>query len=241
MKVSVILPARNEADRIAQTIQALLKGKPEEISDAEIIVVDDASEDGTSEVARLAGATKVIRLDRRGGKGSALEKGMKEAEGEVFLFVDSDLGETAGRMWELVIPVMRGEADMTIAAPPPDPSGGGFGFVKKFSAWAIELTTGFRPSAPISGQRAISGKVLERISLEKGYAVETALTIDAIRAGFRVVEIPVPFKHRALGKSWRGFLHRAKQFWDILWAVLPRILNKAFPESSSRFQRWRFR
>lgn len=52
MLISAIIPARNEADRIALTIQSLLKSKPEEFSDAEIVVIDDASDDGTSEVAK---------------------------------------------------------------------------------------------------------------------------------------------------------------------------------------------
>jgi len=226
MLISAIIPARNEADRIALTIQSLLKSKPEEFSDAEIVVIDDASDDGTSEVAKKAGATKVIRLNRHGGKGAALRKGIEEAGGDVILFVDADLGETAGKIWQIATPVISGEADMAIAAPPPDPSGGGFGLVKKFSAWAIRKTTGFKPSAPLSGQRAIKRQVLKRVSIANGYAVETALTIDAIKAGFRVVEIPVTFGHRALGKSWHGFLHRAKQLWDIFWAVLPRLLRR---------------
>jgi glycosyltransferase involved in cell wall biosynthesis len=225
MRISVIVPARNEADRIALTIQSLLKNKPEGFTEVEIIVVDDASEDETSEIAKRSGATKVIRLNRHGGKGAALRKGIEDAGGDVILFVDADLGETAGNVWQIVAPIIDGKADMTIAVPPPDPSGGGFGLVKKFAAWAIKTTTGFNPTAPLSGQRAIKREVLERVSIANCYAVETALTIDAIRSGFRVVEIPITFGHRALGKSWRGFLHRAKQFWDIFWAVLPRLLR----------------
>ena len=226
MRISVIIPARNEADRIALTIQALLESKPERFTDVEIIVVDDASEDETSKIAERSGATKVIRLNRHGGKGAALRKGFEEAKGDVILFVDADLGEMAGNIWRIVEPVVRGEADMAIAAPPPDPFGGGFGLVKKFSAWAIRTITGFKPTAPLSGQRAIRREVLERVSMANGYAVETALTVDAIKAGFRVVEVTTNFGHRSLGKSWRGFLHRAKQFWDILWAVIPRLLRR---------------
>ncbi len=225
MKVSVIIPARNEADRIGLTIKALLESKPKEIGKVEIVVVDDASKDETSEVAKRAGATKVIRLRRHGGKGAALRKGISEATGNVLLFVDADLGETASGMWELVKPVINGETDMAIAAPPSDPAGGGFGFVKKFSAWAIRTATGFVASAPLSGQRAIKRSVLEKVSIADGYAVETVLTIDAIKAGFRVMEVPTTLSHRALGKSWRGFIHRAKQFWDIFRATIPRLLK----------------
>lgn len=224
--VSVIIPARNEADKIGLTISTLLKSKPPEVSEVEIIVVDDASKDETGEVAKQAGAMKVIRLTKHSGKGAALRKGVEGAKGDILLFVDADLGKTAAGIWQVVLPVLKGEAEMAIAAPPPDPAGGGFGFVKAFSAWAIRTTTGFNPTAPISGQRAVKRSVLQRVSLANGYAVETALTIDAIRAGFRVVEVPVTFGHRALGKSFKGFVHRAKQLFDIVGAVLPRLLKK---------------
>ncbi len=229
MRVSIIIPARNEADRIAQTITALLSSKPKEVTALEIIVVDDASEDTTSEVATKAGATKVLRLNRPSGKGAALRQGVAEAQHEWLLFVDADLGESARTLWLLLQPLQSGEADMTIAAPPPDPSGGGFGIVKTFAGWAIRTTTGFCPSAPLSGQRGLRRTVLERVTLADGYGVETALTIDALRAGFRVVEVPIAFGHRALGKSWRGFRHRAKQLWDIFWAVLPRLRIRKAP------------
>ncbi len=226
MRVSVVIPARNEADRIRETIRALLQSQPKEVTVAEIIVVDDASEDETSKVAREAGATKVLRLQRRSGKGAALRQGLAEASSEVVLFMDADLGATSAALWQLVFPVLKGEADMTIAAPPPDPAGGGFGFVKTFAAWAIRKATGFQPAAPLSGQRAVRRTLLDKVTLADGYGVETALTIDALRMGYRVVEVPIPFGHRALGKSLRGFLHRARQFWDIFWAVLPRLLIK---------------
>lgn len=220
--ISVIIPARNEADRIAQTVQGI-KGESLEL---EIIVVDDASDDGTSEMAKKAGATKIVRLETHSGKGAALQRGIAEAKGDILLFVDADLGETAKALWQLIPPVLKGEADMAIAAPPPDPTGGGFGFVKKFSAWAIKRATGFQATAPLSGQRALHRAVLERVRIADGYAVETALTIDAIRAGFRVTEVPIAFSHRALGKSWRGFSHRIKQLFDIAFAVLPRLLRR---------------
>ncbi|MCX7967974.1 MAG: glycosyltransferase family 2 protein [Armatimonadetes bacterium] len=226
MKVSVIIPARNEADKIGLTIKSLIETKPPEIGDTEIVVVDDASTDETSEVARKAGATKVVKLSRHGGKGAALRCGVEETGGEILLFVDADLGETAKVLWEILKPIIDDEADMTIAAPPPDPKGGGFGFVKRFSAWAIKTATGFQPKAPLSGQRALKRSLLKQIRIADGYAVETAMTIDALKAGFRVKEVPIVFGHRTLGKSWRGFIHRAKQFCDIFWAVLPRLLKR---------------
>ncbi len=234
LPISVIIPARNEADKIGLTIKSLIESKPLEIGDLEIIVVDDASVDETSKEAKDAGATKVLRLSRHCGKGAALRQGVEEARGEILLFVDADLGETAKNLWQLVNPILNDEAEITIASPPPDPIGGGFGFVKRFSAWAIKTATGFNPSAPLSGQRALKRSILEQVCIADGYAVETVLTIDALKAGFRVKEIPIAFGHRTLGKSWRGFVHRAKQFLDIFWAVLPRLLNRPQNQQGSK-------
>lgn len=224
--VSVIIPARNEADRIAQTIAALRRAAAQGGLAWELIVVDDASDDDTATIAAQSGANKVLRLPHPCGKGAALRRGIAEAKGDIVLFVDADIGDDAEKFWTLVECVQRGDADVAIASPPPDPKGGGFGIVKAFSAWAIKRATGFQPQAPLSGQRALRRTVLKRIQIADGYAVETALTIDALRANFRVVEVPIAFGHRALGKSWQGFFHRAKQLWDIAKAVLPRLLSK---------------
>ncbi len=79
-------------------------------------------------------------------------------------------------------------------------------------------------TAPMSGQRAITRKLLQSIGgFETRFGVETALTIDALRKGYRVVEIPLPLQHRATGRDLRGFLHRGRQFWDIVRAVLKRL------------------
>ena len=62
--------------------------------------------------------------------------------------------------------------------------------------------------------------------LAGGFGVETAMTIDAVRAGVRVVEIPIDgLEHRPTYRTPRGFLHRGRQGWDIARAVLPRILR----------------
>jgi Glycosyltransferases involved in cell wall biogenesis len=124
--VSVIIPAHNEADRIAPTIAALKRAAERSGWAWELIVVDDASDDDTATVAAQAGATKVFRLSRPSslvprpfGKGAALRRGIAEAKGDIVLFVDADIGDDAEKFWTLVEWVRRGDADMAIAAPPP--------------------------------------------------------------------------------------------------------------------------
>lgn len=214
--VVVIIPAFNEEDLIGETVQAALS-MPEV---DEVVVVDDGSEDETAFVAYDAGA-RVIQLDFNQGKGAALNAGLADTESEIVLMIDADLGATAAETRKLLEPILANQADMSIAlmkAPPGHK--GGFGLVTKLSKWAIRKYGGVEVTAPLSGQRAIRRKLLEDIGgFEMGFGVETALTIDALRKGYRIVEVPLPLTHRVTGRDWRGFLHRGRQFYDILKAV----------------------
>jgi hypothetical protein len=91
----------------------------------------------------------------------------------------------------------------------------------------IGRLTGSEPREPLSGQRALSAAALATVRpLAPGFGLETAMTIDAVRAGLRVVEIPIDgLSHRATGRGARGFAHRARQGLDILAAVATRVLR----------------
>jgi hypothetical protein len=90
--------------------------------------------------------------------------------------------------------------------------GGGFGFAVGFSRWAIRRRTGLAPTAPISGQRALRPDVVRAVlPFAPGFGMETAMTIDAHRAGLRLVEVELELEHRATGRTLKGFLHRFRQ------------------------------
>jgi hypothetical protein len=76
---------------------------------------------------------------------------------------------------------------------------------------------GVEPRAPISGQRALRPEVVEAVRpFAHGFGMETAMTIDAVRAGFRLVEVDLDLEHRATGKTAAGFAHRFRQLLDIV-------------------------
>ena len=219
-RVVALVAARNETGRIGPGVSALLP-----LVD-EVVVVDDGSTDATGSEASAAGAT-VLRSRGRNGKGGALEGALRRLEpADVWLLADGDLGATAAGLVRLVEVVSSGGADLAIAVLPPARSGG-FGLVKRAAAHLIRGQSGFRASEPLSGQRALTGHALEAVRpLASGFGVETAMTIDAVRAGLRVVEIPIEgLEHRSTYRTPRGFLHRGRQGWDIAKAVLPRILR----------------
>jgi len=215
-RVVVLMPAFNEADMIGDTVKASFDMPGVD----EIVVIDDGSEDNTAEVAREAGA-KVVQMEENSGKGAALNRGIAETDGEIYLMIDADLGKTASETYRLLEPILADQADMSIAVMrAPKGHKGGFGFVMKLSQWAVRKYGGNAVTTPLSGQRAFRRRLIEVIGgFEQGFGVETAMTIDALRNGYRIVEVPLPLTHRVSGRNLRGFMHRGHQFWDILKAV----------------------
>lgn len=220
-RVCALIAARNEADRIGATVSALRSLPGVE----DVVVVDDASTDGTASAALAAGAT-VIQGRRRAGKGRALEGALRRLPpAGVWLLADADLGHTAGQLGAVLSEVLEGRADLAVAILPPA-QGGGFGLVKRSAGRAIRLLSGFQPVEPLSGQRALTQEALEACRpLSAGFGVETGMTIDAVRRGFRVVEVRADLDHRATGRGLGGFAHRGRQGVDVVLAVLPRALG----------------
>jgi len=217
--VAVLIPAYNEADLVGETVAAAL-GMP---GIDNVVVIDDGSDDDTAEVASQAGA-RVMVLAENAGKGAALNAGVAEVQADVYLMIDADLGSTAAQTYRLLEPVLAGHADLSIAAmSAPKGHKGGFGLVMKLSRWAIRKYGGMVVTAPLSGQRAFTRELIEAIGgFERGFGVETAMTIDALRHGYKVVEVPLPLTHRVTGRNWAGFVHRGRQFVHILRAVWKR-------------------
>lgn len=222
----MIIPAKDESERIAATVKAALELPGADL----VVVVDDGSADGTGQVAREAGA-RVVRHSRNRGKGAAMESGAEAVrlldEGRDqprhLLFLDADLAGTARDAAPLVEPVRAGEADMTIAVFSSTVKLGGHGFVIRLSRDGIRRATGWTATAPLNGQRCLTRAAFEAGQpLAAGFGVETALTIDLLRQGFRVREVEVPLAHRATGTDWRSQLHRARQFRDVARALAVR-------------------
>ena len=228
-EVAVVIPARNEADRIQATVTAAV-GIPVV---ALVVVVDDGSKDGTAAVARQAGAV-VTRHARNRGKGAAMETGAEAVRlldqrehrdrPRHLLFLDADLAGTAALAGPLIDPVLAGKADMTIAVFASRVKLGGHGLVVGLSGAGIRRATGWQPAQPLNGQRCLTRAAFEAARpLARGWGVETGLTIDLLRKGLRVTEVEVKLAHRATGTGMRAQLHRAHQLTDVAMALAARV------------------
>ena len=211
-RLSVLLAARDEEDRIAATVEALRDSFP----DAAIVVADDGSRDGTADLAEAAGA-RVIRLPRR-GKGQALTLAERHVEPGPILLCDADL---AGDLH----PLAAATTDVAIAAFRVS-EGGGVGLAKTAARTLIRLRCGLLTREPLSGQRRLSARArAEVFPVAMGFGVETRMTIDAVRAGLRVEEIELDLEHRATGRDLRGFAHRGRQLVELVLACGPQASN----------------
>lgn len=224
--VAAIVAARNEADRVGETVRALRGALP----GARVWVADDASEDGTVEAAMLAGA-EVVRRGRSHGKGgnvtAAAEAALSvEPPPRIVLLCDGDLGASAARLAPLLAAVERGECDLAVAAFSRR-LGGGFGLALGFARWAIRRLCGAETQAPISGQRALRAEALRAaLPFARGYGMEIGMTVDAVRAGYRLREYKLDLEHRATGRDLKGFLHRAGQLRDFGRVFLSRLRRR---------------
>ena len=220
-RLAVLVAARNEADRVGDTVRALRASFP----DAAIWVADDASTDDTEGVALAAGA-QVVSRGRPHGKGAnvtaAAEAALSASPPDLFLLCDGDLGASASSLVPLVDAVERGECDLAVAAFSRR-VGGGFGVALGFARWAIRRRCGLETSAPISGQRAMRADVLRAIlPLADGYGMEVGMTIDAVRAGHTLREYELDLSHRATSRDLAGFSHRVRQMRDFARAYASR-------------------
>jgi Glycosyl transferase family 2 len=228
-EIAVVIPARNEADRIQATVTAAL-GLP---GAAVVIVVDDGSRDSTAVAARSAGAV-VTRHARNRGKGAAMETGAEAValldqrerrdRPRHLLFLDADLGGTAAAAGPLIEPVLAGATDMTIAVFATTVKLAGHGLVVGLSGTGIRRATGWQPAQPLNGQRCLTRAAFEAARpLARGWGVETAMSIDLLRKGLRVTEVEVELAHRATGTGMRAQLHRAHQLTDVARALATRL------------------
>ncbi|RBP67002.1 glycosyl transferase family 2 [Brevibacterium sanguinis] len=234
--VAAIIPAMDEAERIAATVMSA-----KEIPGVDIVmVVDDGSSDATGTLARRAGA-EVLTHRKNKGKAAAMMTGAfairnREISDAVpgqppvhraLLFIDGDLEDSAVNTAPLTRPVLAGEADMTIAILPAQKrKGGGFGFVVGLAKKGIAELCGFEATQPLSGMRCLSRQAFDAaLPFAPGWGVETAMTIDVVNAGLRVVEVECDLHHRVTGRSLKAQLHRAAQYRDVARALLVRRLR----------------
>lgn len=199
--VAVAIPCYNEAAAVEAVVSAWRAALPE----AEIVVFDNNSTDGTGDLARGLGV-RVVEVPER-GKGHAVRAIFATlADRPAVVLVDGDGTYPADRVRGLLEPVLRGEADMAVGARRPVAAPGamsplrGLGNVLIPAAFLVLIGPG--NSDLLSGYRAFSPRFLAEVRLRSsGFEIEAELASEAVARGMRVVEVPVPYHPRIAGTA----------------------------------------
>jgi Glycosyl transferase family 2 len=206
--LTILVAARDEEARIGATVSRLRELFPT----AALVVADDGSRDGTASAARAAGA-HVVELPRL-GKGQALSLAERHIAPGALLLCDADVeGDLR--------PLADARASVAVAAFA-ERLGGGFGVAKRAARALVRARCGYEAREPLSGQRRFSAEARAAcFPLAPGFGCEVRSTIDAVRSDLSVEEVELPLRHRATGRDFSGFAHRARQLLHAALACLP--------------------
>ncbi len=205
-RATVVIPAFNEGERVARTVETLRQEfgpGPVESEQVEILVVDDGSADDTAEHAEAAGA-RVLRLDRNRGKGAAVRAGFIEANGRVIVFTDADLAYPPEAVadviaeledgWDMVVGSRRHTDTTTLVRARRLREVGGRGV-----NWLTHLVLlgRFRDTqCGLKGFRSDIGRVVFERTIIDGFAFDVELFLIAEQDHLSVEELPVSVTNR---------------------------------------------
>lgn len=213
--ITAIIPAYNEQAHIEKTIRALKDLRPVN----QVIVVDDGSNDRTSDILSQISDIEVVKNNRNYGKGYSVKKALDHTRNGHVLLIDADLGESASEAEKMISALNRTDTVMIIGALPNPSVKGGIGIVKTLSRSSLYLLTAQDVPMLLSGQRLLPVHFIKSLDLPDRFGLEFKLTLEAIKKGVKIIEIPVDMQHRETANNIRGFWHRGRQCADILNVV----------------------
>ncbi len=214
-RLSVVLPAKNEAAAVADVIRRVR----EVTSDAEILVVDDGSSDGTGTVAEAAGA-RVIRNPLSMGNGAAIKSGARQARGEIVVFMDADGQHDPADIPRLIERLHEG-FDMVVGARGNSSQASWWrGIANRIYNGLASYMTGQRVADLTSGFRAVRSERFREFLylLPNGFSYPTTSTMAFFRAGYPVNYLPIQAARR-VGKSHISLLKDGSRFLLIIFRI----------------------
>lgn len=216
--ITVVIPAKNEKFTIGEIVTEV-----KAFAD-EVLVVDGHSTDNTKEQAELAGARVV--LDNRKGKGDGLRVGIREASGDIVVFMDADGSHDPNDIPRLVQPIQEGNADLVIGSRMTGGSDELHGDISRFirltGSHILLLLINYRWNVRLTdcqnGFRAIRTAVARDINLQEDvHTIEEEMVMKCLRHKYRVTEVPSHEYERKHGTSTLDLLGTWHKFgWCIL-------------------------
>ena len=223
MKLSVIVPAYNEEETIDEIIKRVRAVDLGDV-DLEMVIVDDASTDGTPERLKTyrgeAGIT-VLRHDSNRGKGAAIRTGLDSASGDLVVIQDADLEYDPNDYPRLIKPIIDGDADVVF--------GSRFAgsvqnmryinvVANKVLAWAATLLFGKRITDEATCYKVLTTDTLRSFDLQcERFEFCPEVTAKTLRRGYRLVEVPITYRARTIET---GKKIRARDGLEAIWTLL---------------------
>ena len=215
MNLTVILPAKNEADGLRKTLPRLREVQP----GAEVIVVDDGSTDDTAAVAAAHGA-RVLSNPYPMGNGAAIKRGARAASGDIIVFMDADGQHDPDCISPLLARLDEGY-DMVVGARDwAGQAGAHRGAANAFYNWLASRMTGFAVKDLTSGFRAVRAARFREFLhlLPNGFSYPTTSTMAFFRSAYPVSYLPIPVARR-IGKSHIRPLRDGVRFLLIIFKI----------------------
>ena len=231
MSVSIVIPCYNEFATLEQVVDAVLASP---LPEKEVIVVDDASTDGTAELIRTKLESRVARVifhDRNQGKGAALRSGFAVATGDIILVQDADLEYDPRDYEKLLTPILEGKADVVYGSR----FAGGeshrvFMFWHSVVNHGLTLLSNMLTDLNLTDMevcyKVFRRDVIQQITIEEDrFGFEPEITAKVARLGCRVYEVGVSYAGRTYQEGKKiGFRDGVRAVWCILKYNLRPIL-----------------
>lgn len=233
MKISVIMPAKNEGTVVGEIVNRVLSVLP----NSEVIVVDDGSTDDTQNNASIAGA-KVISHPYSKGNGAAIKTGARSATGDVLIFMDADAQHDPSDIIALIKKIDEGY-DMVVGARDNESQASvARSFANRFYNGLASWITGQDVKDLTSGFRAVKAHLFSEFLslLPNGFSYPTTSTMAFFRAGYSVAYVPIK-AHARVGKSHINLMKDGVRFLLIIFKIgtLYSPLKLFFPISFAFF------
>jgi glycosyltransferase involved in cell wall biosynthesis len=220
MKVSVVIPAFNERDTIAEIVARVRRAL--EGREFEIVVVDDASVDGTRDVLRGIGGIRLIEHAANQGKGAALRTGFAAVSGDVVIVQDADLEYDPRDYPKLLEPIEDGRADVVFGS---RFLGGPHRVLffwhylaNKSLTWLSNMFTNLNLSDMETGYKLFRREVLTKIHIRSDrFNFEPEITSKVAKLRCRVYEVPISYSGRTYEEGKKiGALDGVSALWSII-------------------------